>query len=146
VDFRAAEILLIEDNPADVRYTQIALEELGIANRLVVLDDGEEALAYLYRRGNYASAQRPDCILLDWNLPKADGSEVLEIIRRDSKLADIPVIVLTGSREQTDVVKAYHLKASGYITKPIDLSAVQTIMDCCDFRIVLTPAPDEPAA
>ena len=146
MDFKAAEILLIEDNPSDVRYTQIALEELGIANRLTVLGDGEEALAYLYRRGRFGNANRPDCILLDWNLPKADGSEVLEIIRQDSKLADIPVIVLTGSREQADVVKAYHLKASGYVTKPIDLSALHTIMECCDFRIVLTPVPGQPAA
>ena len=146
VDFKAAEILLIEDNPSDARYTQIALQDLGIANRLTVLGDGEEALAYLYRRGKYGSATRPDCVLLDWNLPKADGSEVLEIIRKDSKLADIPVIVLTGSREQTDVVKAYHLKASGFVTKPIDLSGLHTIMECCDFRIVLTPGPGEPAA
>lgn len=146
MDFRAAEILLIEDNPSDARYTQIALEELGIANRLTVLADGEEALAYLYRRGKYGAALKPDCVLLDWNLPKADGSEVLEIIRRDSNLADIPVVVLTGSREQADVIKAYHLKADGYVTKPIDLSGLHTIMECCDFRIVLTPRPDQPAA
>ena len=139
-----AEILLIEDNPSDARYTQIALEDLGIANKLTVLTDGEEALAYVYRRGKYAQAARPDCILLDWNLPKADGSEVLEIIRNDRQLNDIPVIVVTGSREQADVVKAYHLKASGYITKPMDLSAVHTIMECCDFRIVLTPKLDKP--
>lgn len=144
MEFSAAEILLIEDNPLDARYTQIALEELGIANRLTVLPDGEEALAYLYRRGKHVHARRPDCILLDWNLPKTDGSEVLEIIRGDSKLAAIPVIVLTGSREQLDVLQAYHLRANGYITKPVDFSAVQTIMDCCDFRIVLTPGPAGP--
>jgi CheY-like chemotaxis protein len=137
--FKPAEILLIEDNPADARYTQIALEDLGIANRLTVVPDGEQALTYLYQRGQYTGAARPDCVLLDWNLPKADGSEVLEIIRSDSKLAAIPVVVLTGSREQTDVIKAYHLKADGYVTKPIDLSGVHTIMECCDFRIVLIP-------
>jgi CheY-like chemotaxis protein len=139
VEFTAAHILLIEDNPSDARYTQIALEELGIVNRLTVVGDGEEALNYLYRKGRYSGASRPDCVLLDWNLPKADGSEILEIIRRDKKLADIPVIVLTGSREQTDVLKAYHLKANAYVTKPIDLSGVHTIMESCDFRIVLTP-------
>ncbi|HYO84186.1 MAG TPA: response regulator [Bryobacteraceae bacterium] len=136
--FRGAHILLIEDSPADARYTQLALEELGIANKLTVLADGEQAIFYLYRKGEYANATPPDCILLDWNLPKADGSEVLEIIRRDRQFDDIPVIVLTGSREQTDVLQAYALKASGYITKPVDLSALHTIMDTCDFRIVLT--------
>lgn len=139
MDYRAANILLIEDNQADARYTQIALDDLGIANRLTVLPDGEEALKYLYKRGSYEAAERPDCILLDWNLPKADGSEVLEIIRRDTSLKDVPVIVLSGSHEQTDVMQAYHLKANGYVTKPIDLSGLHTIMECCDFRIVLTP-------
>ena len=146
MDFKAAEILLVEDNPSDARYTQIALQDLGIANRLTHLQDGEEALSYLYRRGKYAEVDRPDCVLLDWNLPKADGSEVLEIIRRDSKLQDIPVIVLTGSREQMDVLKAYHLRASGYVTKPIDLDGLQTIMECCDFRIVLTTPPKSAAS
>ena len=146
VDFPAANILLIEDNQADARYTQIALEDLGIANRLTVLPDGEEAIKYLYRKSGYEGAERPDCILLDWNLPKADGSEVLEIIRSDRTLSDIPVIVLSGSHEQTDVLQAYHLKANGYVTKPIDLSGLHTIMECCDFRIVLTPKPQTPSA
>lgn len=139
MEFKGAEILLIEDDPSDARYTQIALEDLGIANRLTVLSDGEQAVKYLYRRGKFADAPRPDCILLDWNLPKADGSEVLQIIREDKEFDEIPVIVLTGSREQTDVVMAYHLKANGYVTKPIDLSGVHSIMETCDFRIVLTP-------
>lgn len=138
MQFKGAEILLIEDNPTDARYTQLALEDLGIANRLTVVTDGEEAIMYLYRKGKYAGAARPDAILLDWNLPKADGSEVLEIIRKDTNFDDIPVIVLTGSREQTDVIQAYHLKANGYLTKPIDLSGVHTMMECCEFRIVLT--------
>lgn len=145
MNFHAAEILLIEDSPADARYTQIALQELGIANKLTVITDGEEAIFYLYRKGNYQDAPRPDCILLDWNLPKADGSEVLEVIRKDSAFDDIPVIVLTGSREQTDVIQAYHLKANAYVTKPIDLAAVHTIMETCDFRIVLTSPRAVPA-
>ena len=138
MQFKSAEILLIEDNPTDARFTQLALEDLGIANRLTVVTDGEEAIMYLYRKGKYSDAARPDAILLDWNLPKADGSEVLEIIRKDSSFDDIPVLVLTGSREQTDVIQAYHLKANGYLTKPIDLSGVHTMMECCEFRIVLT--------
>jgi CheY-like chemotaxis protein len=137
--FRQAVILLIEDNPSDARYTQLALADLGIANSLTIIPDGEEAILYLYKKGKYTDAPRPDAILLDWNLPKADGSEVLEIIRRDSSFNVIPVVILTGSREQTDVLQAYHLQATGYVTKPIDLSGVQTIMDCCEFRIVLTP-------
>ena len=139
MQFRGAEILLIEDNPTDARYTQLALEDLGIANRLTVVTDGEDAIMYLYQKGKYAGAPRPDAILLDWNLPKADGSEVLEIIRKDTNFDDIPVLVLTGSREQTDVLQAFHLKANGYLTKPIDLSGVHTMMECCEFRIVLTP-------
>jgi len=142
VDFKAANIVLIEDNQADARYTQIALQDLGIANRLTVLTDGEEAIRYLYRKGSYAGATRPDCILLDWNLPKADGSEVLEIVRKDNSLKDVPVIVLSGSHEQTDVLKAYHLKANAYVTKPIDLSGLHTIIEVCDFRMVLTPNVD----
>lgn len=146
MDFRSAEILLIEDNPADARYTQIALRELGIANRLTVVTDGEQALNYLYGRGAYAGASRPDCVLLDWNLPKADGSEVLEIMRADSKLSQIPVVVLSGSREQADVLQAYHLKANGYVTKPLDLGAVQTIMECCGLELVLVPASENRTA
>jgi two-component system response regulator len=140
MNIRAANILLIEDSPADARFSQLALEELGIANSLTVIGDGEEAILYLYKKGRHAHAATPDCILLDWNLPKADGSEVLEIIRSDATFNKIPVIILTGSREQTDVIQAYHLKANAYITKPIDLSAIHTIMQTCDFRIVLTPA------
>jgi two-component system, chemotaxis family, response regulator Rcp1 len=138
----SAEILLVEDNPADARYTQIALGDLGIANELRVLNDGEQAIDYLYRRGRYADAQRPHCVLLDWNLPKADGSEVLEIIRNDEDLQRIPVIVLTSSREQMDVLQAYHLKANAYITKPIDLSGLHTIIETCDFRILLIANPN----
>ena len=145
MNYTAAEILLIEDNPSDVRYTELVFEDLGVANRLTALPDGEEALQYLYRRGKYGQAPRPNCILLDWNLPKADGSEVLEILRKDKSFNDIPIIVLTGSREETDVVAAYHLKADGYVTKPIDLSGLHTIMETCDFRIVLTPKPEKPA-
>lgn len=139
MQFKAADILLIEDSPSDARYTQLALRELGIANGLTVLSDGEEAIRYLYRKdSNYEFVPRPDCILLDWNLPKADGSEVLEIIRGDSSFDDIPIIVLTGSHEQTDVVQAYHLKANGYITKPIDLSGIKTIMEACGLSLLLT--------
>jgi CheY-like chemotaxis protein len=135
---REAAILLIEDNPTDARFTQLVLEELGIANRLTVLPDGEEAILYLYGKGKYADAPRPDAILLDWNLPKADGSEVLEVIRKDTSFDDIPVVILTGSHEQTHVLQAYHLKANGYVTKPVDLPGIHTIMECCGFRLLLT--------
>ena len=138
---KPANILLVEDNPSDIRYTQIALADLGVANQLTVVNDGEAALDYLFRKGQYKEAPRPDCVLLDWNIPKADGSEVLEIVKGDSNLSEIPVIVLSGSAVQEDVIKAYHLKADGYVTKPINLSALHTIMECCDFRILLTVNP-----
>ena len=131
VNDRPAEILLVEDNPADVRLTEEALKEIRVVNKLHVLPNGEEALSFLYRRGAYGSAPRPDFVLLDWNLPKVDGSEVLELIRKDKELNTIPVIVLTGSREQTDVIMAYHLKADAYITKPVDASGFMTILECC---------------
>ncbi len=128
---RPAEILLIEDNPSDVRFTEEAMRDLRITNELHVASTGEEALNFLFRRGKYQNSHRPDFILLDWNLPGVDGGEVLEIIRGEPALKDIPVVVLTASREQIDVVKAYHLQANAYITKPVDMSGFVTIMESC---------------
>jgi CheY-like chemotaxis protein len=128
---RPAEILLIEDNPSDVRLTEEAMRDMRVVNKLHIASNGEEALAFLFRKGQFAKAPRPDFILLDWNLPGVDGSEVLEIVRGDANLKSIPVIVLTSSRDQIDVVKAYHLQASAYITKPVDMSGFVTIMESC---------------
>lgn len=107
------------------------MRDLRITNTLHVVSNGEEALAFLFRRGQFANAPRPDFVLLDWNLPGVDGSEVLEIVRSDASLKSIPVIVLTSSHDQIDVLKAYHLHASAYITKPVDMSGFVTIMESC---------------
>lgn len=115
-----AEILLVEDNPADVRLIQEALKEGKIRNNLNVAADGEEALEFLYARGKFANAPRPDIVLLDFNLPKKDGREVLEIIKSDPRLRRIPVIVMTTSRLERDVFNAYDNHANAFINKPLD--------------------------
>jgi two-component system, chemotaxis family, response regulator Rcp1 len=116
------EILLVEDNPADVRLTTEALKEEKIYNNLYVVSDGVEALAFLHKEGKYAKAKRPDLILLDLNLPKKDGREVLKEIKSDDSLKTIPVVVLTVSRSEEDILKTYGLHANCYITKPVDLN------------------------
>jgi len=121
INMRPAEILLIEDNPGDVRLTQEALREGKVANRVSVVSDGVEAMAFLRREGPYADAPRPDLILLDLSLPKKDGREVLAEIKADENLKRIPVVVLTTSQAEEDVLKTYNLHANSYITKPVDL-------------------------
>lgn len=125
---KAVEILLVEDNPGDVRLTQEALKEAKVINRLTVLKDGVEALAFLRREGSYANAPRPHLILLDLNLPKKDGREVLAEIKDDEKLKRIPVVVLTTSQNEQDVLKTYNLHANCYITKPVDLNQFITVV------------------
>ena len=115
------EILLVEDNPGDVRLTQEALKEGKVRNQLRVVDDGAKALEYLFRRGPYTGAPRPDLILLDLNLPKKDGREVLAEIKTDSDLKHIPVIMLTTSKAESDILDSYNLHANCYITKPVNL-------------------------
>src|SRR4051812_24241643 len=115
------EILLVEDNPGDVRLTIEALKEGKVRNRLNVAKDGVEALDFLYRRGAFANAPRPDIILLDLNLPRKDGREVLQEIKKDPKLRRIPVVVLTTSSAEEDVVRSYDLHVNCYITKPVDM-------------------------
>jgi CheY-like chemotaxis protein len=130
---RPVEILLVEDNPGDVRLTMEALKEAKVINNLTVLKDGEEALSYLRRQGSYAQAKRPHLILLDLNLPRKDGREVLAQIKADEALKRIPVVVLTTSQDEQDVLRSYNLHANCYITKPVDLdqfiSVVRTIED-----------------
>ena len=114
-------ILLVEDNPGDVRLTKEALKESNMLNALHVVVDGVEALAFLHREGDYADAPRPDLILLDLNMPRKDGREVLAEIKADEDLARIPVVILTTSQAEEDVVRSYDLHANCYITKPVDL-------------------------
>jgi len=118
---RPMEILLVEDNPGDVRLTREALKDGEVASRLSVAPDGVEALRFLRREGPYAGTPRPDVVLLDLNLPRKDGWEVLEEVRRDPALREIPVVVLTSSDAERDVAAAYALQASRYFTKPADL-------------------------
>jgi CheY-like chemotaxis protein len=114
------EVLLVEDDPGDVLMTKEAFEEHGTVNRLTVVPDGAEALAYLRREGDHADAVRPDLILLDLNLPKRDGREVLAEIKNDPELHQIPVVVLTTSQADEDILRSYKLHANAYVTKPVD--------------------------
>lgn len=139
---KPVEILLVEDNPGDVRLTREALKEAKVINHLTVLKDGVEALAFLRREGQYAQAARPHLILLDLNLPKKDGREVLAEIKADDKLKRIPVVVLTTSQDEQDVVKTYHLHANCYVTKPVDLEQFITVVKSIEdfwFGIVVLP-------
>jgi two-component system, chemotaxis family, response regulator Rcp1 len=116
------DILLVEDNPGDVELTREALLGAKAANRLHVVDDGVEAVDFLFRRGKFEDAPRPDIILLDLNLPNKDGRQVLSEIKADTDLAQIPVIVLTTSQAQEDILRAYQLHANCYIAKPLDFN------------------------
>jgi chemotaxis family two-component system response regulator Rcp1 len=115
-------ILLVEDNPGDVRLTQEALRGAKVANDLQVVGDGEAAIEYLRRRGRYVDAPRPDIVLLDLNLPRLDGREVLMDIKSDPDLAKIPIIILTSSTAERDIHSAYELHANCYISKPVDFT------------------------
>lgn len=116
---KLAEILLVEDNPADARFTQEVLSE-NLINHVYVARDGEEALEFLHRRGKFTKVPKPDLILLDLNLPKVDGRQVLAEVRATEELKKIPVAIMTSSREHEDIVRAQTMQASCYITKPID--------------------------
>jgi chemotaxis family two-component system response regulator Rcp1 len=118
---RPIEILMVEDNPGDVRLTVEALKEGKVRNNFHTVEDGVEAMAFLRRQGRHAEAPRPDLILLDLNLPKMNGREVLAEIKEDPELRRIPVVILTVSKAEQDIVKSYNLHANCYITKPVDL-------------------------
>ncbi len=137
-----AEILLVEDNPGDVRLTREALKESKLVNHLYVVEDGVQAMAFLLREGEYADAPVPDLILLDLNLPRLDGREALRLIKGDKKLRRIPVVVLTTSTADEDILNTYDLHANCYITKPVDfdqfIKVVRTVEDFW-FTIVRLP-------
>lgn len=140
------EILLVEDNPADVRLTEEALREGKVKNRLAVARDGQEALEFLRRQGKFANATRPDLILLDLNLPRKDGREVLAEIKNDDDLKLIPVVVLTTSSAEQDILKSYKLHANCYITKPVDLEQfVSVVRSIDDFWLTVVRLPKEGA-
>lgn len=125
---RPIEILLVEDNPADVRLTVEALKEGQVRHNLTVARDGHEALAHLFRRGEHSCAVRPDIVLLDLNLPRLDGREVLAELKSDRDLKRIPVLILTTSAAEEDVKHCYELHANCYITKPVDMDQFIELM------------------
>ena len=142
MNVRPFEVLLVEDNPGDVLLTTEALEEAKLHINMSVVSDGVEALAFLYRRGPYAEAPRPDLMLLDLNMPRLDGREVLAEIKADPDLRGIPVVVLTTSHAEQDIVRTYNLHANAYVTKPVDLEQFITIVHAINqfwFTIVALP-------
>lgn len=126
------EILLVEDNPGDIRLTQEGLKETKMLNNLHVAMDGVEALDFLLKRAKHANATRPDLILLDLNLPKIDGRELLKKIKTDENLKRIPVVILTSSRAEEDILKTYNLHANCYITKPVDFNQFLNVIRSID--------------
>ncbi|WP_433083835.1 response regulator [Dactylosporangium sp. CA-052675] len=136
------EVLLVEDDPGDVLMTQEAFEEHKVRNKLNVVQDGEEALAYLRREGKFADATRPDLILLDLNLPRVDGREVLQVIKEDQDLRRIPVVVLTTSQADEDILRSYSLHANAYVTKPVDFdSFIAVVRQIDEFFVSVVKLP-----
>lgn len=143
---RPIEILLVEDNPGDVRLTQEAFKEGKVRNELHVVGDGVEALAFLRQEGEYAESPRPDLILLDLNLPRKNGREVLAEIKEDPNLKRIPVVILTASQAEKDILNCYDLHANCYITKPVDLDRFIAAVESIEkFWLTIVKLPSEPA-
>jgi CheY-like chemotaxis protein len=142
----AIELLLVEDDPGDVLMTTEALEESKLLVQLHIVRDGEEAVAFLRRQGDHAQAPKPDLILLDLNLPRLDGREVLAIIKGDPELRRIPVVILTTSEAEEDVLRSYDLHANAYVTKPVDFDAFcSAIRQIDDFFLSVVRLPPRTA-
>lgn len=141
---REVEFLLAEDNPGDVRLTQEALRESKIRNNLNVVTDGMEAIAFLRRQGKYANAPTPDVVLLDLNLPKMDGREVLAEIKSDPLLKRIPVVIITSSEAEKDILRTYDLHANCYVSKPVDLDQfIKVIQAIENFWLTIVKLPSD---
>lgn len=143
---KPVEILLVEDSPTDVLLAREGLKSSKIRNQLHIVEDGVEAMLFLRREGKYKDVPRPDLVLLDLNLPRKDGREVLEEIKTDEELRKIPVVVLTTSREEQDILKAYDLHANCYITKPVDFDRFMEIVKVIEnfwFAVVTLPPIEE---
>ncbi len=141
---KMVEILLIEDNPGDVRLTKEALKECKIANKLHIALDGIEAMYFLIKKEKFKNSPRPDVILLDLNLPKKDGREVLAEIKQDKDLRRIPVVILTTSKSEEDVIKTYNLHANCYISKPIDMEQfIKVVKSIGDFWFTIVKLPPD---
>lgn len=144
---RTAQILLVEDNPGDVALTKLAFKEAKLANELTVAMTGEEAVEILKKRGKHVDASTPDLILLDLNLPKMHGDEVLKMVKEDPKLRRIPVVVLSSSQAESDVVKSYDKHANGYVVKPVSLESFNNVMRQLEgFWFTLVVLPDAEVA
>lgn len=138
------DVLLVEDNPGDVRLTREALKEGKVWNTLHVVEDGVAAMAFVRQEGQYVHAPRPDLILLDLNLPKKDGREVLALLKADEKLKRIPVVILTTSQAEEDILKAYNLNANCYITKPVDFDQFLKVVKAVEeFWLTIVKLPSE---
>ncbi|GII53020.1 two-component system response regulator [Planotetraspora thailandica] len=141
-DFRPIEVLLVEDDPGDVLLTKEAFTYNKVGNRLHVVHDGEQALAFLRGEGPYDDVPRPDLILLDLNLPRIDGFEVLQEIKNDPTLRAIPVVILTTSEAEQDILKGYNLHANAYVTKPVDFNQfIRVVRQIDDFFVTVVKLP-----
>lgn len=139
---KSIEILLVEDNPGDVRLTREALRDVKIRNSLSVVEDGVEAMQFLRREGPYVDAPRPDIVLLDLNLPRMDGMEVLAEIKADPDLKSIPVVVLTTSQADEDILRSYKLNANCYVSKPVDFDQfIRVVQSIEDFWLTIVKLP-----
>lgn len=139
---RPIRFLLVEDSPGDIELTRAAMAEAKVSNVMSVVRDGVEAMAFLRKEGEYADAERPDLILLDLNMPRMDGREVLKAIKGDPDLACIPVVVLTTSNAEQDVLKSYNLHANAYITKPVDFDHfIKVVQAIEEFWLVIVTLP-----
>jgi CheY-like chemotaxis protein len=137
------EILLVEDNPGDSRLAKEALKESKLKNNLYVAEDGVEAMNFLYKKGKYSKMPRPDLVILDLNLPKKDGREVLAEIKNDDNLKRIPVVILTISKAEEDILKTYNLHANCYVTKPLDLDQFMKVVKSIeDFWLTIVKLPN----
>lgn len=141
---RPVEILLVEDNPADVELTQEALHENKIRNNLSIVPDGEQAMAFLRRGPGFEAAPRPDLMLLDLNLPRKDGREVLAEVKTDPVLKTIPVVILTTSKAEEDILRSYELQANCYVTKPVQLNEFLEVVRAIDsFWLTIVQLPPQ---
>ncbi len=139
---RQIEVLLVEDDPGDVMMTREAFQDYKLHNELHVVSDGAEAMAFLHQEGEYADRPRPDLVLLDLNLPRMDGRQVLEAIKSDPELASIPVVVLTTSENEDDVLRSYSLHANAYVTKPVDFQRfIEVVRQIDDFFVTVVRLP-----
>jgi CheY-like chemotaxis protein len=137
------EILLVEDNPGDSRLAKEALKESKLKNNLYIAEDGVEAMNFLYKTGKYSKMPRPDLVILDLNLPKKDGREVLAEIKNDDNLKRIPVVILTISKAEEDILKTYNLHANCYVTKPLDLDQFMKVVKSIeDFWLTIVKLPN----